>query len=122
MKSKKEIVREYRDRRKPAGVYEIKNKANGKVFLGSSLDLDGPLNSHRFRLAAGLHPNQALQKDWNESGPDNFTFEILETVPAKEDPRFNPEDELTLLEEIWIEKLRPVGPLGYNTDLNLRRP
>jgi hypothetical protein len=122
MKSKKDMLREYRERRKPAGVYQIKNTVSGRIFLGSSLDLDGVFNSHRFRLEAGLHPNEGLQKDWKEFGPDRFAFEVLETVPVKDDPPTAVEDELALLEEIWLEKLGPTGPGGYNTDSNLRRP
>jgi hypothetical protein len=39
----------------------------------------------------------------------------------KDDPNFNLNDELTLLEQIWLEKLRPFGELGYNTDTNIRQ-
>ncbi len=53
MKSKQEIRREYKERQKRAGVFQIKNLANGKVLLGSSLNLDGPLNSHKFMLSVG---------------------------------------------------------------------
>ena len=113
-KTQREINSEYKERPKPAGVYLIKNIANGRVFLGSSLNLEGPLNSHRFKLMSGRHPNEALQKDWNEFGPDKFTFEILEVIKVKDDPDFNLKDELTLLEMIWLEKLKPYGEKGYN--------
>jgi hypothetical protein len=105
---------------KPSGVFQVKNLANGKVLLGSSLNLEGPLNKHRFMLQINSHPNKELQKDWNEFGPDQFTFEILETVPVKEDPNFNLKDELTLLEEIWLEKLQPFGERGYNDGQRIR--
>jgi len=41
MKSRKDLLREYKERRRPAGVFQVRNTANGKVFLGSSLNLDG---------------------------------------------------------------------------------
>src|SRR5512138_2804155 len=119
-KSKKDIIREYKEREKPAGVFQVKNTANGKVLLGSSLNLEGPLNKHRFLLKINGHPNKELQKDWNGLGPDRFTFEILETIPLKDDPNFNLKDELTLLEEIWLEKLQPFGERGYNADSKIR--
>lgn len=121
MKPKKHIIREYKERKKPAGVFQVKNTANGKVFLGSSLNLEGPLNAHRFLLTIGRHRNEALQKDWNEYGPDRFVFEILEVVKVKDDPKFNLSDELALLEEIWIEKLQPFGERGYNPDSKIRQ-
>ena len=120
-KSRKELNDEYAKRPKPAGVFQIKNTANGKILLGSSLNLEGPLNSHRFMLKIGSHRNKALQQDWNEYGEQNFVFEILETVTVKDDPNFNLKDELTLLEMIWLEKLQPVGEKGYNLNSNIRQ-
>lgn len=121
MKSRQDIKREYKERPKQAGVFQIKNTANGKILLGSSLNLEGPLNSHKFTLSIGKHRNEALQKDWNSYGGDKFVFEILEVVKIKDDPYFNLEVELTLLEQIWIEKLQPFGELGYNTDPKIRQ-
>ena len=121
MKSRQEIKREYKERKKPAGIFQVKNTANGKVLLGSSLNLEGPLNSHKFMLSTGSHRNAALQKDWNEFGEEQFVFEILEVVKVTDDPNFNLEDELTLLEQIWIEKLEPFGERGYNTEKRIRK-
>ena len=121
MKSVQDLKREYKERKKPAGVFMVKNIANGKVLLGSSLNLEGPLNSHKFMLTIGSHRNPALQKEWNEYGAHKFVFEILEVVKVKDDPDFNLSDELTLLEEIWIEKLQPFGELGYNKEKRIRQ-
>jgi len=121
MKSRKDSIREYKERKKPAGIFQIKNIANGKIYLGSSLNLEGPLNSHKFMLKIGRHRNAALQEDWNTFGADNFVFEILEVVKVKDDPNFNMEDELTLLEQIWIEKLQPFEERGYNSDTRIRQ-
>src|SRR5258706_10372856 len=121
LKSRKELNREYKERVKPAGVYQVKNIANGKVLLGSSLNLEGPLNRHKFMLKIGSHPNKALQKDWDELGAEQFAFEILEEAQQrKDDPNFNLKDELTLLEMIWLEKLQPVSERGYNLNTNVR--
>ncbi|MCB9111171.1 MAG: GIY-YIG nuclease family protein [Anaerolineales bacterium] len=119
MKTRKELNREYMERVKPAGIYQVKNTANGKMLLGSSLNLEGPLNRHKFMLKIGSHTNKALQKDWDELGPDNFVFEILEEVKVVESPNFNLSDELTLLEMLWLEKLQPVEN-GYNLNARIR--
>jgi len=121
MKSKQDIKREYKERKKTAGVFQVKNIANGKVLLGSSLNLEGPLNAHKFLLTIGRHLNKGLQREWNEYGPDKFVFEILEVVKPKDDPNFNLSDELALLEEIWLEKLKPFGERGYNKDSKIRQ-
>lgn len=119
MKTRKDLNREYKERVKPAGIYQVKNTANGKMLLGSSLNLEGPLNRHKFMLKIGSHTNKALQADWNELGPDVFVFEILEEVKIVDDPKFNLNDELTLLEMIWLEKLQPVEN-GYNLNTRIR--
>ena len=119
-KSRRELNREYAERVKPAGVYQVKNLANGKVLLGSSLNLEGPLNRHKFMLKIGSHTNKALQNDWNEFDADKFAFEILEEAQRKDVPGFNLADELTLLEMIWLEKLQPFGERGYNLNEKIR--
>ena len=78
------------------------------------------MNRNPFTLRNNSHLNKELQKDWNELGPDQFVFEVLEVVQVQEDPSFNLQDELTLLEQIWLEKLQPIGERGYNTDDRIR--
>ncbi len=121
MRSKKDIKREYKERKKVAGIFQIKNKVNGKMLLGSSLNLEGPLNAHKFMLTIGSHRNKMLQQEWDQYGQDQFVFEILEVIKVKDNPHFNLKDELTLLEQIWIEKLQPFGERGYNTNANIRQ-
>ena len=121
MKTRKELNREYQERPKPAGIFQVKNTVNGKVLLGSSLNLDGALNGHQFMLKIGSHRNKELLADWNEYGADKFVFEILEEVRVRDDPNFNLGDELTLLEMIWLEKLQPFGEKGYNANNNIRQ-
>ncbi len=120
MKSRKELLREYKERPKPAGVFGIRNLHNGRVLLGSSKNLEGPLNRHRFMLSTGMHPIKELQRDWNEFGAEGFAFEILEEVKGMDAPGFDLDDELTLLEQIWMEKCEPFEERCYNTDRKLR--
>ena len=113
-KTRADLRRAYKESPRQAGIFQIKNTRTGRILLGSSTNLHGPLNKHRFMLSIGRHDNAVLQKDWNELGADAFTFEILEIVKPSNDPLFNLDDELTLLEQIWLEKLQPFGERGYN--------
>ena len=113
-KTRADLRRAYKETPRQAGIFQIKNAKTGKILLGSSTNLHGPLNKHRFMLSVGSHDNVALQQDWNQFGAEAFTFEILEIVKPSDDPLFNLDDELTLLERIWLEKLGPEGELGYN--------
>jgi hypothetical protein len=114
------LRRAYKLARPQAGVFQIKNLKNGKVLLGSSLNLHGPLNRFRFELSTGMHGNADLQKDWNELGPSSFSFDILEVLKQKDDPSYDVEQELEILEMIWLEKLQPVGEKGYNKNTRIR--
>ena len=71
---KKDLKREYRETKIPMGVYQIRNLTNGKVFVGSSLNLSGIFNRYKFALIAGSHPNKALQADWSKLGTDKFAL------------------------------------------------
>lgn len=121
VKSKQERKRTYQEQPKSAGVFQVKNTVNGKVLLGSSLNLHGPLNAHRFMLKMGSHSNKQLQQEWNSYGSDAFVFEILAEVRVTDEPNFHLSDELTLLEEIWLEELQPFGDRGYNTNRRIRQ-
>jgi len=113
-KTRADLRRAYKESPRQAGIFQIKNTHTGKILLGSSTNLHGPLNKHRFMLSIGGHDNAGLQKDWNQFGADAFSFDILEIVKPSNDPLFNLDDELTLLEQIWLEKLQPFGERGYN--------
>jgi biotin operon repressor len=120
MATRAEIKRNFKEAPKEAGIFQIKNSVTGRVYLGSSLNLHGPLNKHRFTLKYGSHDVPALQKDYNELGANAFRFEILECVKPSDEPDFRVEDELTKLEQVWIEKLTPFGPNGYNPSQRIR--
>ena len=120
MQSRKDLIREYKERQKPAGVFQIKNTKTGKFLLASSLNIEGSLNKHKFMLKTGGHINKALQADWNRDGAENFVFEILEEVKVQDEAGFKIEDELGLLEEIWIEELKPFDGENYNYQKKIR--
>lgn len=96
------------------GVFQIKNKANGKIFIGSSNNLPAILNRFRAELKMGSCRNVVLQKEWKQFGPEAFEFEELENLKPLDDPGYNPADDLYFLEELWTEKLKPYGEKGYN--------
>ncbi|HEY0459339.1 MAG TPA: GIY-YIG nuclease family protein [Pyrinomonadaceae bacterium] len=110
--NKKDLIREYKETTQPSGVFQIRNLQNEKIFVGSSLNLEGIFNRHRFALNAGSHQNKALQADWNEAGAENFAFEILEEIQPREN--LDLKKELEFLEDLWLENLQPYGERGYN--------
>ncbi len=112
--NKKELKREYKESMRPMGIYQIRNLINEKVFVGSTLNLNGIFNRHLFQLKIGGHRNIGLQCDWNEFGQENFVFEVLEEVFPTENPDYDYRSDLECLEDLWLEKLAPYGEKGYN--------
>ena len=47
---RKALVRDYKENRRPMGVFRVLNTANGKSLIGTSVDLPGMLNRQRFQL------------------------------------------------------------------------
>jgi len=83
--------------------------------VSSSQDLDAIWHAQKLQLNVGIHPNSELQKDWKESGTDNFTFDILEMLKQNDDEKPQEfEKELKSLEEIIVEELQPFENRGYN--------
>lgn len=107
------LAGEYRRKPKTIGAYCIRNIDSQQCFVGVSRDVDARLNRHRFMLRSGsefLSPQ--LQRDWNALGADRFEFVLLETIEPPDDPNYDPEEDLAMLEEIWLEQLPLNGYTG----------
>jgi group I intron endonuclease len=120
MDRRKQLKLAYKQNPPPAGVYQIKNAVNGKIFIGSCLDLPGKRNSQHFQLKLGSHHNKELQADWNLYGPDAFSFEVLETLKTAETPPADRRKAVTALEDEWLTALKPYDERGYNTEKERR--
>jgi group I intron endonuclease len=59
------------------GIYKIENTVNGKLYVGSAVDIQRRLEKHRQMLRADKHPNKHLQAAWNKHGADSFAFRPL---------------------------------------------
>jgi frataxin-like iron-binding protein CyaY len=114
MKTNKELKEEYKLMKFPAGVFQIRNTVNGKIFINSSVNLDKVWNSQKFQLQLGGHPNHALQQEWKEFGESAFVFEILDEVAQDGEREINLKEEAKALEEYFLEELQPFGEKGYN--------
>lgn len=114
MDRRKELKLAYKQTALPMGVYQIKNNTNGKLLIGSSMNLPGIFNRHRFQLNAKVHTNKALQEDWNLNHSNAFTFDILEMIKSEEISKDDWSKSIAELEDKWLDKLQPYGDKGYN--------
>jgi hypothetical protein len=94
------------------GVYCIKNRVNGKVFLAGSTNLDGTIARDRTWLPMGGHQNKGLQADWKTFGAEAFAIEELEVLTPSDAPR-DYAGEVALLLALYMEQLAPYGDRGY---------
>ncbi len=111
---KKELIRQYKETPRPMGVFQIKNNANGKVFLLKALNIPGIINRHQLELQRGMHRNHELQNDWNRYGEAAFSFDTLATLKPEEHLPEEWAGEVAALLKLWLEKLQPYGDAGYN--------
>ena len=110
-----ELKQAYKEAPPAAGVFAVRNLKSGKVLVGSSMNVQGSLNGLRFQLEArACRVSPELQTDWVQQGADAFSFEVLDRLPPPKDPGVDPREELQVLEALWLERLKPYAPAGYN--------
>lgn len=88
-----------------SGIYQIKHKETGKLYVGSAVCLRKRWNRHLFLLRKGEHDNIHLQRAWNLFGAEAFEFSVLEYVDERE--------ALIDREKFWFIQLDVVNS-GYN--------
>lgn len=88
-----------------SGIYVIRNTINGKVYVGSSVNLRKRKQNHFRNLLHGTHANKPLQNAFIKYGSGAFEFVILEAVRSK--------DDLIDREQYWIDRMQSVAN-GYN--------
>jgi group I intron endonuclease len=61
-----------------SGIYKITNLINGKVYIGSAVNIKQRWFLHTSTLDRGIHCNIHLQRSWNKFGKSNFEFSVIE--------------------------------------------
>ncbi len=106
---KSAVKKEYKQAKRPMGVYRIRNTRNNKSYVGFDRDWSAKINRHKAELKFGSHRNRELQEEWNSFGEIYFQFEVLDELDHKEDSQISPIEELQVLAEMWIRKLEKAG-------------
>lgn len=88
-----------------SGIYCIKNKINGKLYIGSSSNIHKRFISHKHGLRKNKHHNKPLQHSFNKHGIDIFDFIVLEYCDV---------EKLKEKEQLLLDKYFDTGIL-YNT-------
>lgn len=99
------------------GIYSLKHKNSGKVYIGQTKNLWNRLMVHDCQLKKGTHPNKKLQKAYNQS-PD-IEIEILEefdkTIESK---------QMLKMEDLYIKMFDATNEeKGFNVkDSSIKTP
>lgn len=90
-----------------SGIYQLKNTANGKLYVGQTKNFSNRKKSHLKSLKNGTHYNRYLQRSYNKYGQGFFVFEIIERCEV---------ELLNARERYWIRELQTeYNDKGYNS-------
>ena len=87
---------------KVSGIYQIQNNLNGKKYIGQSENCYGRWLAHKSDYVIGDNP---LYQDMRKYGIENFSFKIIEKIPAY---------LLKKRQKDYILKYNTTAPNGYN--------
>jgi isopenicillin N synthase-like dioxygenase len=105
--SRRQLARRARDAFPAMGVFAIRNHATGRVSVKASRNVPGAINRLTFELRQGCHRDRSLQALWHARGAEGVTMDVLELVRERQDPAFDYDAELALLEALYRQELSP---------------
>jgi hypothetical protein len=82
--ARKLAIADYKKRPSVAGVFAIRCRATGEIWVGQALDLEKIQNRIWFTLRMGDHRNAELQRAWSAHGEANLSLETLERMEDEE--------------------------------------
>ena len=91
------------------GIDAIRNKISGRIYIGSSVNIERRWAVHRHNLYSGTHHSRILQNSWKKHGEGAFVFQVLVVLPA---------ELLIDYEQHFIEQLKP----SFNIHPNASSP
>ena len=104
---KKEIKKDYQQKKTIGGIYAIQNTKTNKWFIKESYNIVASKNLFDFSKKINDCPEQKLKQDWLQYGSDCFHFEVLEeSEKGEEQTRKAFGEDLKELLQIWLEKLQ----------------
>lgn len=102
---RQDLVRAYKERKTPVGVYSVICRATGEVWVGASRNLDGQENSLRFSLRLGSHRNAALQAAARQHGEAGIDYAVVEVLDDEALTPIGQADLLKAREAHWTQAL-----------------
>ncbi|MES1199532.1 MAG: GIY-YIG nuclease family protein [Pseudomonadota bacterium] len=111
-KRKRDLVREYKERKPRRGVFAVRCASTNEVWVSGSPNLDSQQNSTWFQLRAGGHPNRAMQAAWMAHGEAAFTYEVLAELEDADASAYALRADLKTMEQDWRARLNARAVTG----------
>ena len=108
---RKEAIRKFKEIKPLRGTFAVKCTATGRVWVGSSRNLEATKNGAWFGLSIGSHQNKSMQAEWNAHGEAAFEYQILETLKDDTHP-LALSDLLKEMKKHWIVQLGAGAYIG----------
>lgn len=82
---RREISKEYKERRLVGGIYTITNTRTGQYLIGHVADLASLRNRFQFSVTTGSAIDPRVRNDWAVYGAEAFRLDVLEELEQKPD-------------------------------------
>ena len=110
--SRREAIRDYKDRTPQAGVYAVRCAATGEVWVAGAANVESQQTRHWFSLRMGGHMNKAMQAAWTAHGEAGMVFEVVEAIEAEELTPLGLKDLIKARERHWLATLGAKKAVG----------
>ena len=91
-------------------VYAIRHNPTGRIYVGSTTNLNARLRSHMAALINGKHPVELMQRDYEHYGNDYSLFILYDTLLQKKYIK-----DCRMIERLFMTLLGTRDPeKGYN--------
>jgi len=94
-------------------IYQIENKINNHIYIGSSADFTSRYKRHRRDLRSGRHHSRYLQRAYDKYGEHNFKVSVVALV--------DDENDLIPMEQHFLDNFIPEYNMNPTAGSNLSR-
>ena len=110
--SRRDAIRDYKEKATQSGVYAVRCAATGEVWVAGAANVESQQTRNWFSLRMGGHMNKAMQAAWNAHGEAGVSFEIVESIEAGELTPLGLADCIKDRERHWLAALGAKKAVG----------
>jgi hypothetical protein len=113
MTTRSELKRAYKESTPAMGVFVVRNLRNGRFLVHAARNLQGGMNRLRVEITPSTNPNVELLAEWTAMGREAFEIRVLDELEPKDEPGWEPTEDLEELKAMWVARLTAEGGRTY---------